>query len=401
MPGFTTRAVNPPGDGSGDSPTSSSATASVPSSVPIYQASTFAFDDPEELGRAIAGPKDESYVYSRWNNPTRAAFERAVANLEDAEAAVSFSSGMAAVASTLIALTSSGRHVVASPDLYGGTFSLATKLLPRLGVVVTRARSHRVEDLVEEFVDNTEICYVETISNPTMSVTDVPRLAKECEARGIKLIVDATFTSPYLSRPIAQGATVSLHSATKYIGGHHDLVAGVASGSKVVMATVRDVSLDLGGSGSPLDCWLAIRGLATLGLRMERHQSNALALAQFLSAHARVAEVWYPGLANHPDHEVATHTLDGFGGMLAFELPSDGAGDIAAGRSFLQKLRVAHIAASLGGIRTLVVHPASVTHTQLTAEQRAASGISDGLIRVSVGIEDRVDLLEDFTQALS
>jgi cystathionine beta-lyase/cystathionine gamma-synthase len=367
-----------------------------PVSVPIYQTATYSFEDPEALAELIRRGKDAGFVYSRWHNPTRAALEGVVADLEGGERAVSFSSGMASIATVLLTLAKAGDHVVASPYLYGGSFSFLTKLLPRWGIEVTVARSHRVEDLLTEIRPETVLCYVETIGNPVVPVADLEALGPACRERGVRLVVDNTFASPYLCNPLAFDADVVVHSATKYIGGHYDLTGGIAVGDEETMREVREVSIDLGGVAGPLDAWLALRGVQTLALRMDRHCETALVLARMLEEHPKVARVWYPGLPSHPDHEVAGRVLRGFSGMLAFDL----SGGMEAGRAFQEALDVALVGASLGGTHTLVVHAPSVTHTQLTPKERRAAGIPDGLVRVSVGIEDPEDLLEDFARAL-
>ncbi|HYU58635.1 MAG TPA: aminotransferase class I/II-fold pyridoxal phosphate-dependent enzyme, partial [Actinomycetota bacterium] len=365
-------------------------------SVPIYQTSTYAFQRAEALADLIRAGKDAGFVYSRWHNPTRAALEEVVAELEGAERAVSFSSGMAAISTALGASAGAGDHVVSSPDLYGGTHSLMTKILPRWGIETTLARSSTVEDLLFALRPNTRVCYVETIANPRLSVPDLEALGPECRARGVRLIVDNTFASPYLCTPLDLGADVVVHSTTKYLGGHNDLIGGVAAGSAETMREVRELSVDLGGVAGPVDAWLVLRGVQTLALRMERHCANAAALAAMLEGHPKVARVWYPGLASHPDHTVARRVLRGFSGMLSFEL----AGGLDAGVRFQDALEVALVGPSLGGVHTLVTHSASVTHTQLTAEERAAAGITEGFVRVSVGIEDAPDILDDFGRAL-
>jgi methionine-gamma-lyase len=385
--GFTTRAMR----------TRVELGGATPVSVPIYQTATYSFDDPEELAGTIRRGKDAGYVYSRWHNPTRAALEEVVTELERGERAVSFSSGMAAITTTLAALTSAGDHVVSSPALYGGTFSTMRTLLPRWGVETTLADSHRVDDMLSAFRPETRVCYTETIGNPLVPVADIGALAAACGERGVTLVVDNTFPSPYLCTPIALGADVVVHSSTKYIGGHHDLTGGIAVGSGELLGLVREMSIGLGGVAGPVDAWLALRGVQTLALRMERHSSNAMLLAEMLEAHPKVSGVWYPGLPSHPDHEVAARLLPrGTSGMLSFEV----AGGLDAGGRFQASLEVALVAPSLGGVHTLATHPPTVTHTQMTPEERAAQGITDGLIRVSVGIEDPEDLLDDFARAL-
>jgi methionine-gamma-lyase len=368
-----------------------------PVSTPIYQTATYAFEDPDELADLIRRGKDAGFVYSRWHNPTRAALEEVLADLEGGQRAVSFASGMAAISTVLASLVRAGDLVVSSPALYGGTFALMNKVLPRWGVEVTMAPSHRAEDLVAAMRVGTKVMYAETIGNPRMPVPDLEALGQVCRERDVALVVDNTFASPYLCNPLALGATVVVHSTTKYVGGHSDLTGGIAVGDRETLQEVREMSLDLGGMAGPLDAWLALRGLQTLALRMERHCANAMSLAGMLEGHDAVSGVWYPGLPSHPDHEVARRILPkGFSGMLAFEL----AGGLESGRRFQEALEIALVGASVGSTHTLVVHPPTVTHTQMTREEREAQGITDGLVRVSVGIEDPDDLLEDFDRAL-
>jgi methionine-gamma-lyase len=386
MEGFTTRALRTQVD-LGDA---------RPLSTPIYQTATYSFEDPDVLADLIRRGKDAGFVYTRWHNPTRAALEDVLADLEGGERAISFSSGMAAISTVLLTLAKAGDHVVASPYLYGGSFSLFSHLLPRWGIETTLAESHAVEDLMAAFRPETALCYVETIGNPTLAVADLDAIGAACRERGVRLVVDNTFASPYLCNPIAFGADVVAHSTTKYIGGHSDLTGGIAVGDAETMGDVREVSVDLGGVASALEAWLTLRGLQTLALRMHRHCETAMALARMLEEHDKVDRVWYPGLESHPDHAVARRVLRDASGMVAFEL----AGGVDAGRRFQEALELALVGASLGGTHTLVVHAASVTHTQLSPKDREAAGISEGLVRVSVGIEDPEDLLDDFSRAL-
>ena len=367
-----------------------------PLSTPIYQSATYGFEDPEVLAETIRQGKDAGFVYTRWHNPTRAALEEVVADLEGGQRAVSFASGMAAVTTVLASLLRSGDHLVATPRLYGGTFSLVSKILPRWGIEATLAESHRADDLLAAIRPGTAACYVETIGNPTTPVSDLRALGAGCRERGVRLVVDNTFASPYLCNPIAFGADIVIHSATKYIGGHYDLTGGIAVGADELMHEARELSTDLGGVSNAFESWLALRGLQTLELRMERHCASAARLAELLEGHDKVARVWYPGLPSHPDHEVAGRVLRGFSGMIAFEV----AGGLEAGQRFQSSVELAAVGASLGGTRTVVTHAASVTHTQLSREDREAVGISDGLVRVSVGIEDPEDILDDFERAL-
>jgi methionine-gamma-lyase len=385
--GFTTRAV---GAGLGD------LRGAIPLSVPIFQTATYSFDDPEHLADLIREGKDAGYVYTRWHNPTRDALERVVSDLERGERAVSFSSGMAAITTVLGALARSGDHVVSTPSLYGGSFGVFSKVLPRWGVEVTMAVSHRVEDMVAAIRPETRVAYTETIGNPLLPVPDLEALAAACRERGVMLVVDNTFASPYLCTPLTIGADVVVHSTTKYLGGHSDFIGGIAVGRHDLLHEVRELSVDLGGTGNPFEAWLCLRGIQTLALRMDRCVANARALAERLQEHPAVARAWYPGLDSHPDREVAERVLGAPGGMVTFEL----AGGLEAGVRFQAALEVARVGASLGGVHTLVVHPPSVTHTQYSKEEREAVGITDGMVRVSAGIEEPEDLLEDFERAL-
>jgi methionine-gamma-lyase len=385
--GFTTRALGGRREDLGEA---------VPVAPPIHPSATFAFEDPEVLADLIRRGKDAGYVYTRWHNPTRDALERLLAELEGGDRAVSFSSGMAAIVTTLSALAGAGDHVVSSPALYGGSFSTMSKLLPRWGVEVTFAESHRAEDMAAAIRPDTEVVYTESIGNPLLPVPDLEALGETCRERGVPLVVDNTFASPYLCRPLEMGAAVVVHSTTKYIGGHSDLTGGIAVGDGDVLHEIREASVDLGGTANAWESWLALRGLETLALRMDRHVENARVLAALLEDHPAVSQVWYPGLPAHPDHEVAVRVLDAPGGMISFEL----AGGLEAGRRFQESLELAFVGPSLGSTKTLVVHPPTVTHTQMTRKQRVAAGITDGFVRVSTGIEDAEDILEDFRRAL-
>ena len=365
-------------------------------SVPIYQTATFRFEDSEAYAETI-GFRRPGYTYTRgYGNPTLLAFETVMADLEGTGSAFSFASGMAAIHTVVTALAKAGDRIVASPELYGGAYSMFHKVLPRYGIDVTFVDPHD-PDAVAEILPGAALFYVETIANPNVTVADLQALGGVCRDAGVPGVVDNTFASPALCTPARFGFDFVLHSATKYIGGHHDLTAGVVCCSEPEMARLRETVIETGGTMAPLEAWLAIRGLATLELRMERHSSNAHAIAAALQAHPKVEEVHYPGLPSHPQHEVALRQLTGgFGGMLAFEVR----GGVEAGKRFCDALQLAWVATSLGGTTTLVGHAASTTHRQLDPEARRAAGIGDGLVRVSVGLEDPGDLLEDFERAL-
>jgi methionine-gamma-lyase len=365
-------------------------------SVPIFQTSTFRFDTSEDYAETISFRRP-GYTYTRgYGNPTVLAFERVVAELEGTESGFSFASGMAAVHTVVTSLARVGDRIVASNELYGGSFSLFTKVLPRYGIEVTFVSPHD-PDAVAAALPDAVLFYVETIANPTVTVADLEALGSVCRAGGVPAVVDNTFASPYLCNPARFGFDHVLHSATKYIGGHHDLTGGVVATTEDGMRRLRDMAIETGGTMAPFEAWLALRGLMTMELRMQQHSRSAQALAEFLEGRAKVARVHYPGLASHPHHEVARRLLPrGFGGMLAFEIE----GGVDAGMRFCDALELAWIATSMGGTHTLVGHAASTTHRQMDPAARRAAGIGDGLVRVSVGLENVEDLMADFDRAL-
>ena len=365
-------------------------------SVPIFQVSTFRFDTSEDYAETISFRRP-GYTYTRgYGNPTLRAFETLMADLEGTEAGFSFASGMAAIHTVVTSIAASGDRIVASTELYGGTYALFKKVLPRYGIEVTFVDAHDLAR-VGEALPGARLFYCETIANPNVTVADLEALGRACREAGVPAVVDNTFASPYLCNPVRYGFDFVLHSATKYIGGHNDLIGGIVCSDAESSARLRDTVIETGATMAPLEAWLCMRGLATLELRMQRHGENALALATFLREHPNVERVHYPGLRSHPQHELALRQLpNGCGGMLAFEVP----GGVEAGQRFCDALELAWLAASLGGTQTLVGHAASTTHRQLDADARRAAGIADGLIRVSVGIEDVDDLIEDFARAL-
>ncbi|HYJ31642.1 MAG TPA: aminotransferase class I/II-fold pyridoxal phosphate-dependent enzyme [Candidatus Binatia bacterium] len=365
-------------------------------SVPIYQSSTFAFHNAAE-GAAIFAGERQGYFYTRLGNPTQAAFEREMASLEGGEAALATSSGMAATTTAVFALVGAGDNLIASGTLYGGTHKLFQELLPRYGVQTRWVDANDPCAIAKAVDAKTKLFYVETPANPNLNIVDLRGAAAEAKRHGIPLLVDNTFATPYYQRPLTLGADVVIHSATKYIGGHGDTVAGVIVGCREFVDRCRmEILRDLGGVISPFNAWLLLRGLKTLPVRMERHSENALQIAQFLDFHPRVERVWYPGLHTHPQHAVAAGQMSGFGGMIAFELR----GGHDAGVKLMDSVRLITLAVSLGDCDTLIEHPASMTHSTYTPEERACCGISDGLVRLSVGIEGVEDLIADLDQAL-
>jgi cystathionine beta-lyase/cystathionine gamma-synthase len=365
-------------------------------SVPIFQTSTFRFDTSEAYAETIAFRRP-GFTYTRgYGNPTLLAFERVMADLERTESAISFASGMAAIHTVLTTVASVGDRVVASAELYGGTYSMFNKVLPRYGIEVELVDPHDL-DAVAVALPGAKLFYVETIANPNVTVADLEALGVLCRAAEIASAVDNTFASPYLCTPADFGFDYVLHSATKYIGGHNDLIGGVVCCSEERMEGLRSTVIETGGTLAPLEAWLCMRGLATLELRMARHTETATALASFLEQHPKVEAVHHPSLVSHPQYAVAERLLPkGSGGMLAFEV----AGGVEAGTRFCDAVELAWIAASLGGVQTLIGHAASTTHRQMDAGARRSAGIADGLIRVSVGLEDVDDIVRDFARAL-
>src|SRR6266540_1403204 len=348
-------------------------------------------------GVKLPAPSERPLSAPIWQNPTTAALEGLMADLEGGVEATATASGMGAIASVLLGLASAGDHLLLQRDLYGGTFSLATVVASRLGVDTSFVDATDPIAVKEALRPSTRAIYVETIANPTMTVADLPAVGEVAREAGVPLVVDNTVASPYLCRPIEHGASVVVHSATKYLGGQSDVVGGVAVfADKGLHHRAWKTMLDIGASADPFAAWLLLRGIKTLPLRMERHTANAAAVAGTLADHPKVERVYWPGLTGHPTHEVAKRVLDGYGGMVSFDLR----GGRAAGRRFIEATRVAKLAASLGGLETLVAHPASTTHRQLDAGALAAAGIGEGMVRMSVGLEDAADLLEDLTAAL-
>ncbi len=364
--------------------------------VPIYQTSTFRFDSAEE-GADLCKATAPSHLYTRWGNPTTRALELALADVEGAGAALAFSSGMAAGVTAVMAMVKGGDHVVAANCLYAGMTELFERVLPPLGVNTTFV-DPEVDGAVERALrPETRLIYVETPANPTLAITDLEAVASLARARGVFTLADNTWASPWNTRPLSLGIDAVIHSATKYLGGHSDVIAGVAMGSREWIERIWPYLKIFGGCPSPHDAWLLHRGLKTLGLRVERQNASALALAEFLTGHPRVSKVYYPGLGDHPGHDAARRQMKGFGGMLSFEVE----GGVEAGCQVLESLRVITHAVSLGGVETLAVHPASTTHAPLTAAERRRAGIADGLIRMSVGLEEPRDLIADLEQAFS
>ncbi len=359
--------------------------------APLHLSSNFEYDSAQAADAAAEGA---AFLYSRHANPTVEDFERAVAELEGAEGACAFSSGMGALSATVLGLAGGGA-VVMSDGIYGGTTELATTLGPSLGLHASFVPAWDTHAVQQALRARPKVLLLETISNPLLRIADLPQLAALCAEAGTALVVDATFASPYLNQPLSHGATAVVHSASKYISGHGDVIAGVVAAAPDVLAPIREHRKLLGSNLGPFEAFLALRGLRTLPLRMQRQCENALALAQHLAAHPKVKAVHHPGLPSHPDHERAQRLLAKPGAMVTFELAS-----LKAARSFYDRIEVIRRAASLGSVASLVTHPVSFSHKGVAEPVRLAAGITDGLLRVSVGIEDIADLLADVDQAL-
>jgi cystathionine beta-lyase/cystathionine gamma-synthase len=367
-----------------------------PLSVPIFQTTTYAFDDPDVIAEAMTRP-DTGYTYTRYSNPTVRALEMAVADLEGGVAALATSSGMGAINAVLIGLVRTGDHVVAQRCLYGGSYATLTHLQEDFGVEVTFVGGADVAEVREALRPNTRVLYLETIANPMTQVADIPVLAAAARLAGTVTVVDNTFASPVLCRPIEHGADIVIHSTTKYLGGHSDVTGGIAVfADEALYRSQWKRFIELGVTADPFAAWLTLRGLATLTLRMRQQCENAHYLTSRLADHPAVSAVHWPGMADHPSVELAERLLSDAGGVFSFDL----AGGRDAGRDFVRRVRLAKLAASLGGTETLVLHPASTSHRQLSAAALTDAGIGEGTIRVAVGIEHPGDIWADFSQAL-
>ena len=364
--------------------------------TPIYQTSTFVFKNAQEGADRFAG-KCPGFIYTRMGNPTVAAFEECMRDLEAGKAAVATSSGMGAVSVVCLALLSQGDHIVSTASVYGPSRTLMEAHLSRFGVTSTFVDTSDPRQLAGAIRGRTKLVYVESPSNPMMQVTDISMAAQLAHEHGAMLVVDSTFSTPYLQNPLALGADVVLHSVTKFINGHADVVGGVlVAADPTVGRKLRSMMSLTGCCMDPHQAFLVHRGIKTLGLRMEKAQSSALQIARWLEARAEVAWVRYVGLPSHPQHEIAMRQMRGSGSMISFEMK----GGVEAGRRLMDRVRLAMLAVSLGGVETLIEHPASMTHAGVSRVERLAAGITDGLVRYSVGIEDVRDLLADLSQAL-
>lgn len=355
--------------------------------TPIYQTSAYVM---ESLG------KDKGYVYSRTSNPTRAALEANLAALEEGKFGLAFSSGMAAI-NTVLNLLKSGDHVIAGDDLYGGTYRLFTKLYAQYNLSFDFVDARRPEKIEEKIKPNTKLVWIETPTNPLLRITDIHKVAEITKRNKLLLAVDSTFATPYLQRPLSLGADIVVHSTTKYLAGHSDLIGGgIVVSDPFLKERLAFFQNAVGAVPGAFDCWLVLRGIKTLALRMERHGQNALKIARFLEKHPKVAKVFYPGLSSHPQHQLAKKQMLNFGGMVSFE-PKAKKAQI---KKLIASFQYFALAESLGGVESLVCHPATMTHSSIPPKERLKTGLKDSLIRLSVGVENVEDLIWDINQAL-
>ena len=366
--------------------------------MPIYQTSTFIFDSAEQGGRRFA-LEEAGYIYTRLGNPTTTVLENKIAALEEGEAAVATSSGMGAISSTLWTVLKAGDHVVTDKTLYGCTFALMCHGLTRFGIEVTFVDTSNLDEVKNAMKENTRVVYLETPANPNLKIVDLEALSKLAHTNPNTLvIVDNTFATPYMQKPLKLGADIVVHSVTKYINGHGDVIAGLVITNKELADQIRFVGLkDMTGAVlGPQDAYYIIRGMKTFEIRMERHCANAKKVVEFLNKHPKIEKVYYPGLETHPGHEIAKKQMKDFGAMISFELK----GGFEAGKTLLNNLKLCSLAVSLGDTETLIQHPASMTHSPYTKEEREAAGITDGLVRLSVGLENVEDIIADLEQGL-
>jgi cystathionine gamma-lyase len=362
------------------------ATGSI--AVPIYQTVNFAFQD---IG------KHKGYEYSRSGNPTRTAYETCLASLEEGQYGLAFSSGLAAE-DAVLSILRPGDHVVSSQNIYGGTFRLFESVYKPRNIEFTYVDGTNPEAFAKAIQSNTKLAWIETPANPLLQLVDIRAVAEICKSRNVVLVADNTFSSPYFQRPLTLGANVVVHSTTKYVSGHSDVIGGVVITSDPKLREAFYFYQNaVGAIPGPFDCWLSLRGLKTLAVRMKQHEKNARHIAEFLSKHPAIRKVYYPGLPSHPQHELARSQMDGFGAMITFQLD----GGLEQARHFVKHLRLFIFAESLGGVESLACHPATMSHATMSREERERIGITDGTVRLSIGIEDTVDLIEDIEQALT
>ena len=364
--------------------------------APIYQTSTYTFESAEQAAAVFSGEMaGYRYIRSAPNTPTHAAFIEKICSLEEGASGLAFSSGMAAETALILSQLKKGDHLVSTSPVYGGTYGLFSSLT-KFGIDISFVDTTDLGQVKAAIGGDTRMVFLESPANPTMAVSDIRAICEIARGCGALSAVDNTFATPYFQQPLKLGADFSVQSCTKYIGGHSDLLGGVVVGSKDLVDSIKRTALYMGGTMGPHEAWLCIRGLKTLHLRMERHAYNALKVAEFLQAHPKIERVNYPGLKSHPQHDIAKKQMSGFGGMLSFEIK----GGIEAGRRLMNGVKLLTLAVSLGSTDTLIEHPASMTHAIVPKEERLRMGITDGLVRISVGIEDVEDIIADLDQAL-
>lgn len=364
-------------------------------SVPIYNSTVFVFEDADEAA-AIHNYQKDGYFYGRLGNPTQAALEKAVAELESGDAAYALASGMAAVSGIVLSHVKTGDHIVAPDSMYSTTTIFLQEIAARFGIETTLIDATVAENYAGAIRENTRLFWLETPSNPLLRITDIRAVSKIARSHNILTAIDNTFATPFNQRPLEFGVDLVMHSATKYFSGHSDLTAGLVVGDREAVEKVRNTAGKLyGGNIAPQVAWLVLRGIKTLALRMERHNQNAYAIANMLVKHPSVHAVHYPGLPGDPGFKIARKQMSGFGGMVSFDV-----GGIPQGKALVNNVGICSLATSLGGVETIIQHSASMTHAALTPQERLKAGVTDGLIRLSVGIEDEADLIEDLQQAL-
>ena len=367
----------------------------IPVVPPIYMTATYQFDRSDDLIDVVQN--HSGYIYSRWDNPSVVALEKALADLEGVDRALGFGSGMAAISTAVLACAQAGDRIVTTREIYGGTFELMNTVLPGLGIDVTYVNCWQTEELLAEIDRGLSLLYLESPTNPLLRVVDVPRLAEAAHAKGAVVLLDATFASPVNQHPADWGVDGIIHSGTKYLGGHHDVTAGFVCTNRSLADRIWNLRKILGGVMDPMAAFLTLRGLQTLRLRIHQHNQNAMAIARFLDSHPKISAVHYPGLPSHPDHAVARTLMSGFGGMLSFEVATDFDGT----KRLMDRLKKIKLATSLGGVTSLANQPITNTHAALSPEARAKAGVSENLVRLSVGVETVEILIEDLEQALN
>ena len=361
---------------------------------PVYLTATYQFDQTEDLINVVQN--HSGYIYSRWDNPSVVEVEKSLADLEGYQHAIGFSSGMAAITTTLMALISSGSRIVSTREIYGGTFEFLHDVLPKLNVHTDFVNCWDTERLIQEIRKGVSILYLESPTNPLLRIVDIQPLVEEAHKQGAVVLLDSTFASPINQRPLEMGVDIVIHSATKYLGGHHDVTAGLCCCNEPYYSKVWHFRKILGGVMDPMSAFLTLRGMRTLALRINKQNETAMKIARFLQDHPKVSKVNYPGLRSHPDHSIAQRQMSGFGGMLSFEIKAD----FDQTKQFMDQLKAIKLATSLGGVTSLATQPITNTHVGLSPEDRSKAGVSESLVRLSVGIEGEVVLMEDLEQAL-